>query len=200
VNIGYVPAGYLIDLLVGDPPYLPHPVVFIGRGIGVLEKFLLRAGAPPFYQRIAGIVMTVLVAGGAYGVTFFIVRIFGMVHPWLGAGLEVWLISTTIASRGLGRAARKIHALLEQKDLETARRETAKIVGRDTQSLNSTELSRATVESVAENIVDAIVAPLFYAFLGGAPLAMAYRAINTLDRSEERRVGKECRSRWSPYH
>uniref|UniRef100_UPI00056D21A3 adenosylcobinamide-phosphate synthase CbiB n=1 Tax=Paenibacillus durus TaxID=44251 RepID=UPI00056D21A3 len=105
----------------------------------------------------------------------------GLIHPIIRSLAAVWLISTTIAIKGLGDAAMQVFRPLIKGDLDSARTYVGYIVGRETHALSEREVTRATVETVAENIVDAVVAPLFYALIGGAPLALLYRAVNTLD-------------------
>lgn len=172
-----IAAAYVIDLLIGDPKQLTHPVVVIGKSIQVLEKILRRI----FRPRIAGIFLTFLVVAGTYLVTWVTLKLLYMVSFYLGFAVEVWFLSTTFATRSLGSAAREIFDLLDQRNLTGAREKTGWIVGRDTGNLDEGEVTRATVETVAENIVDGITAPLFYALIGGLPLAMAYKAVNTLD-------------------
>src|SRR5690606_27948572 len=101
--------------------------------------------------------------------------------PWVGYAVNTWLIATTIAIKGLKDAAMLVYEPLSRGDLRDARKYTGYIVGRDTGGLDASELSRATVETVAENTVDAVISPLLYALIGAAPLAMLYRATNTLD-------------------
>src|SRR5690606_11356227 len=103
------------------------------------------------------------------------------VHPWLGYAAHTWLIATTIAVKGLKDAAMLVYKPLAEGDLSDARKYVGYIVGRDTDELSEAEVSRAAVETVAENTVDAFVSPIVFALLGGAPLAMLYRATNTLD-------------------
>ncbi|HEX3032951.1 MAG TPA: adenosylcobinamide-phosphate synthase CbiB [Bacillota bacterium] len=180
-NIYLAVSAYLLDLMVGDPPAIPHPVVMIGKTIDWLEKWLRSKVAPGVGLLFAGGLLTVITVGTAYTVTWLAVMLLGRLAPWLGYAAGIWLISTTISTTSLYRAAKELFELLEAGNLEQARVKVGWIVGRDTQALDEGEITRATVETVAENIVDGIVAPLFYAVLGGAPLAMAYRAINTLD-------------------
>lgn len=177
----YVFLAYLVDLAVGDPRVLPHPVVLMGKAIERLESVLRRIAASPAGLRAAGMVTAVVVAGGSWLLTSVLVQWAFAFNRWLGLALSVWLISTTIAARGLAGAASEIFTLLKNGDLAEARRKAGWIVGRDTGNLDIRDVTRATVETVAENIVDGVVAPMFYAFIGGAPLAMAYRAVNTLD-------------------
>lgn len=169
-----------VDWLVGDPARLPHPVVYIGRLIALLEKRLLRE-QPAWTVRCKGIGLTLIVVSVSALVTWGIVALAGWIHPWLGFAADVWLISTTIAVKGLKQAAMRVYNPLIRGDLKEAREKVGWIVGRDTETLDAKEVSRAAVETVAENTVDAFVSPLFFALLGGAPLAMLYRAANTLD-------------------
>ena len=176
-----VAAAYMVDLVVGDPRSIPHPVVIIGKGIDALEKYLRRWAAPLVGLRTAGVLLTVITVGLTYVAMWALIEGALLVHNWLGVIAAVWFLSTTIAVKGLGAAALDIYGELKAGRLQEARRKLGFIVGRDTANLDESEITRATVETVAENIVDGIVAPLFYAFIGGAPLAMAYKAVNTLD-------------------
>ncbi len=176
-----VAAAYLIDLVVGDPRQIPHPVVLIGKGIDFLEKHLRRLAAPVVGLRVSGALLTIIVVGLTYTITWGVVEGAYMLSYWLGLLVSIALLSTTLAVKCLGDAAMEIYSLLAAGNMEEARRKTGWIVGRDTANLDEGEITRATVETVAENIVDGIVAPLFYAFIGGVPLAMAYKAVNTLD-------------------
>lgn len=174
-------AAYVLDRMVGDPRSLPHPVVFMGRAITAIERPIRRFAQRPRSLKLAGVLLPLLVAGGAWGLTALIVWLLYQVSPWLAWAAEAWLISTTIASKGLKEAGMAVYEELRKGDIPAARKALSMIVGRDTSKLAEPEIVRGTVETVAENIVDAIISPLFYALLGGAPLAMAYRAVNTLD-------------------
>ncbi|KHL96099.1 cobalamin biosynthesis protein [Paenibacillus sp. IHB B 3415] len=174
-------AAYVVDRIVGDPRNLPHPVVYMGKAISATERLIRRFASAPRALKRAGMLLPLLVAGGAWVLTALLVMLFYRISPWLAGAAEVWLISTTIASKGLKDAGMAVFAELRQGDIPAARRALGMIVGRDTAHLESPEIVRGTVETVAENIVDAIISPLFFALLGGAPLAMAYRAVNTLD-------------------
>ncbi len=131
--------------------------------------------------RLAGVVLVFLVVGGSYAATLFILKLLYFLHPWAALGGEIWLISTTVATQGLAMAAYRVLNPLKQGDLAAARLQISQIVGRDTHHMDEKDITRATIETVAENIVDGVISPLFYACLGGAPLAVAYRAVNTLD-------------------
>jgi adenosylcobinamide-phosphate synthase len=181
-NIGlYTAMAYLLDLLVGDPRWIPHPVVLIGKAIEIMEKLSRRVSSNPAILKFMGFVTVIIIAGGSWYLTWLVMRWAFNFNFWAGTVLSIWLISTTIAARGLSGAAGEIYSLLQNNNLDAARRKVGLIVGRDTGNMEPWDVIRATVETVSENIVDGIVAPVFYALLGGAPLAIAYRAVNTLD-------------------
>ncbi len=180
-NVFLVPLAFLVDLLVGDPPRKTHPVVLIGKAIQVLIKGLGGFGAGRRTGLVRGALLAFTVVIGGYIFTAATVNALGLCAPVLSACASVWLVSTTVAAKGLARAARQIESRLNEGDIDGARKSVANIVGRDTLGMSEEDIIRATVETVAENTVDAVVSPIFYAFIGGAPLAMAYRATNTLD-------------------
>ena len=173
---------FLIDAMIGDPRSKFHPVVLIGNLISALEKILRRDSDSPAIKIFkGGILATVVIT-----ISIFIgcvIEFWAKDIPSLAARVfvQAFVLSFMISPRSLGDAAREIHFLLEQENLVRAREKVGWIVGRDTQNLNEAEVVRATVETVAENTVDGIISPLFYFALGGLPLAIAYRAINTMD-------------------
>lgn len=175
-----IPAAYALDRLLGDPRWLPHPVIGMGKAIRALESAIRRL-VPPRRYRAAGVLLPLLIAGGSFALTWAALRLLAQVSPWLAAFAEAALIWTTIAAKGLRDAGMDVYGRLKAGDLPGARRSLGMIVGRDTAHLDAPEITRGAVETVAENIVDAVVSPLFFALLGGAPLAIAYRAVNTLD-------------------
>jgi len=174
-----VAVAILIDLLVGDPRWLPHPVVIIGRIISSYERLWNRGTARQ--RQLSGAFLTVMVVGGVWLVSWLFLLVLARLHPGLALIAELWLLSTALAMKGLGDAARAVAAPLSKGDLPAARQALAMIVGRDTQRLEEADITRGAVETVAENTVDGITAPLFFALIGGAPLALAYKAVNTLD-------------------
>ena len=173
---------FLTDALLGDPRSKFHPVVLIGNLISQLEKILRREQDSPSTKIFkGGILVCVVVA-----VNFFVglsVEIFSENIPSLAAKifLQAFVLSFMISPRTLADAAREIYFLLERENLVHAREKVGWIVGRDTKNLNEAEVARATIETVAENTVDGIISPLFFFAVGGLPLAVAYRAINTMD-------------------
>jgi len=178
----WLPAlAYGIDLAVGDPRWLIHPVQLVGGAIGWLERRLRRPAASPAAQRLAGAVLVITVVSGTWVAAALLLRLAGYVAPWFGLALQVWLFSTTLAAHGLGAAGRSVQRPLQVGQLATARQVLSQYVGRDTVALTESEVARAAAETVAENSSDGVVAPLLYGLLGGAPLALAYKAVNTLD-------------------
>jgi adenosylcobinamide-phosphate synthase len=170
-------AAILLDLWIGDPRLIPHPVVQMGMLISFLEKRWNRGD-----HRVGkGVGLTVTVVLIVFFLSFALIFLAHQLHPVVGVFTQIYLISTTIATKGLTSAAKSVLTPLAKGDLVEARRQLSMIVGRDTESLSESEIIRGTVETVAENTVDGITAPLFWAIIGGVPLAMVYRAINTLD-------------------
>jgi adenosylcobinamide-phosphate synthase len=172
---------FVVDLIVGDPVFFPHPVALIARAVSWLESKLRKRASKPSAQMLGGGLLWFVVVSGSYLVTHTLISLAARHSVLASYALEVWLISTTVAVRGLLKAGLRVKSFIESGDLKASRRAVAEIVGRDTQNMSQTQVMRAMLESVAENSVDGIIAPLFYAALGGAPLAMAYRAINTMD-------------------
>ncbi|WP_249366811.1 MULTISPECIES: adenosylcobinamide-phosphate synthase CbiB [Neobacillus] len=170
-------AAIVLDLLIGDPRWLPHPVVLMGKLITFLEKSWNRGEGRVW----KGICLTATVVLVVFFLSLFLVFVAYQLHPVVGVFAQIYLISTTIAIKGLSSAAKEVLVPLVNGNIVEARLKLSMIVGRDTESLPESEIVRGTVETVAENTVDGITAPLFWAIIGGAPLAMVYRAINTLD-------------------
>lgn len=176
------PLALLIDLAVGDPISRFHPVAVMGSMIARLENHLLIENNSALEKKIKGLLLVLIVLTITYSAIWLFVRLIEMrLHQSVSIVLQAWLLSFTISPRSLISAGREIRQLLEAGDLKGARRQVGMIVGRDTQNLDEREITRATVETMAENIVDGIVSPLFFAWLGGMPLAYLYRAVNTMD-------------------
>jgi adenosylcobinamide-phosphate synthase len=168
---------YLIDLVIGDPPNWPHPVKWMGSLIAFFEKRWNNGEK----KRLKGALMLLIVLGVVYLLATLITFIGYKIHPLLGILLESLMISATIAQKSLKQAALEVYQPLQDGDLPTARLKLSYIVGRDTDKLDMGEISRGAIETVAENTSDGVTAPLFWALVGGAPLAMVYRATNTCD-------------------
>lgn len=172
---------YFLDLIIGDPHWLPHPVRIIGKVIEYLERALRKNNQNQQTEKIKGIILAVITVGLSYFTIYFLIYVGGIISPGLKFAFSSFFIFTTLSTKNLGEEAFSVYRALEEDNLELARERVSRIAGRDTKDLDEEEIVRATVETVAENTVDGIISPLFYAVLGGAPLAMAYKAVNTLD-------------------
>jgi adenosylcobinamide-phosphate synthase len=170
---------FLVDLVVGDPRWPPHPVVLMGKVISYGER-LLRSGNNR-RDFLAGMILSLLLIALSAAIVWVLVSLFHLLPPWLSFIAAAALASTTLATRGLLDAVKHIEAPLRAGNLVVAREKLSHIVGRETSSLNQDKVLRASLESLSESTCDGIVAPLFYLFLGGVPLAMAYKAVSTLD-------------------
>jgi len=172
------PAAFALDIMLGDPPHLPHPVRWLGKAIEKLE--------PPF-RRIrvnlifSGALYAVVLILGTWLLTFLVLKAAYRVHPFFKTFLDIILIYYCISIRSLDDAAMEVKRCLQQQQVQAAKKKVAMIVGRDINNYKEDGLARATVETVAENLVDGVTAPLFFAVIGGAPLALAYKMTNTLD-------------------
>lgn len=180
MNILSIYIGYIIDLIIGDPYSFPHPVIYIGKLIKVVENNIRKIFKDEKHLKLAGFILWFITVGLTYLVTYLIIRIskFSMITFLI---VNSFIIYTTLATKCLKDEAVKIYNVLKSGDIKESRKQLSYIVGRDTSNLNEAEIIRATVETVAENTVDGIISPIFYVFIGGAPLAMAYKAVNTLD-------------------
>jgi adenosylcobinamide-phosphate synthase len=168
----------ILDALFGDPRWLPHPVQGIGKLALALEKPLRRHLSN---ERIAGILLVILTVGTTALSCHLLLFISSDVHPLFGDLVAILILYTCLAARDLSHHASAVKQALVREDLADARGHVALLVGRDTKNLDEAGISRATIESVAENTVDAVTAPLLFAFLAGPVGAMVYKAINTLD-------------------
>ncbi|MGF7429893.1 adenosylcobinamide-phosphate synthase CbiB [Thermoanaerobacterium thermosaccharolyticum] len=176
-----VVAAYILDLIIGDPQGYPHPVRVIGKLISFIERNLRKIAKTSKQERIAGYFLCAIVVFTSYISGYFIIYMLKEVNVYLGKISEVFLIYTCLATNDLAKSANKVYEPLKRNDLVEARKMLSFIVSRDTENLDLGDIIRGTVETVAENISDGIIAPLFYAFIGGAPLTLAYKASSTLD-------------------
>lgn len=174
--------GFLIDLLLGDPRWLYHPVRIIGNGISALEKILRKIfPATPQGERAAGCVLVLLICIGSAGIPFLLLWGAYSIHTVFGIILETFMCYQMLAVKSLKTESMRVYRELEKDDLEGARKAVAMIVGRDTAQLTAEGVTKATVETVAENTSDGIIAPLFYMAIGGPVLMFLYKGINTMD-------------------
>lgn len=174
--------GFGIDLLVGDPHSIPHPVVGIGKLISFLEKGLRRMFPKTDGGEIAaGAVLWILVAVTCTVIPIGILFLCHKISPWLRLTVESIMCWQILATKSLKDESMKVYTALESGDLEKSRHAVSMIVGRDTARLDDTGVTRAAVETVAENTSDGVVAPMLFLALGGAPLGFFYKAVNTMD-------------------
>ena len=174
--------GFVLDTLFGDPPWLPHPVVLMGKAISALEK-RLRARLPqtPQGELLGGAVVAFTLPMGTFLLTSLVCLGAAKLSPWLGLAVQMFWCGQALAAKGLAQESTNVYRALIKPDLPAARKAVSRIVGRDTQNLTLEGVTKAAVETVAENASDGVIAPLLYMLLGGAPLALTYKAINTMD-------------------
>ena len=174
--------GFVLDTLFGDPPWLPHPVVLMGKAISALEK-RLRARLPqtPQGELLGGAVVAFTLPVGTFLLTSLVCLGAAKLSPWLGLAVQMFWCGQALAAKGLAQESTNVYRALIKPDLSAARKAVSRIVGRDTQNLTLEGVTKAAVETVAENASDGVIAPLLYMLLGGAPLALTYKAINTMD-------------------
>ena len=182
MTLGAIVAGFILDLIFGDPHWLPHPICLIGNLIGFLEKNLRRLLAPgKTALLLGGALMVVIVLSLSYAVPYAVLMLAEQFNPWLRFALETVMFYQIFATKCLRDESMKVYTALHNNDLEDARVKLSWIVGRDTKELTAEEVTKGAVETVAENTADGIIAPMFYMFIGGAPLAFLYKGINTMD-------------------
>ena len=174
--------GFLLDCLLGDPHCLPHPVVFIGKLISFLEKWLRRLfPKTETGEKWAGGVLWLLTASCCFFLPFGILWLCGRVSSWLLLVVQSLMCWQIIAPRSLRDESMKVYNALKTGSIQDARRAVSMIVGRDTDRLDAAAVARAAVETVAENTSDGCIAPLCYLLLGGPALGFLYKAVNTMD-------------------
>lgn len=182
MSLAAIVAGFILDLLFGDPHWLPHPICLIGNLIGFLERNLRKLLAPgKTALLLGGALMVVIVLVLTFAVPYAILTAAAQISPWLRFALETIMCYQIFATKCLRDESMKVYTALHNHDLADARVKLSWIVGRDTQNLDAEEVTKGAVETVAENTADGIIAPMLYMFLGGAPLAFLYKGINTMD-------------------
>jgi len=168
----------LLDLLFGDPRWFPHPVKLIGRLAVLLEGFFRKCFANRYLAGMVTVLTVLLVTGLLATVC---IQGAALLHPLAGTAVSVFLLYTTLAISDLAKHSRSVYNRLQAGDNESARRQLSMLVSRDTAHLQEEGIARSCVESVVENMVDGVTAPLFFAALGGPVAAMLYKAVNTMD-------------------
>jgi adenosylcobinamide-phosphate synthase len=171
----------VLDAAIGDPRWFPHPVRWMGFLVDWYDRLVHRLFLSPSKQRMAGVLAAVALPVGAYAVGALLMWLGNSIDSLLGSAVAVVMAWTTLAARDLFDHVVSVQRALQSVSLAEARTAVAKIVGRDTEEMDESDIVRATVETIAESTADGIIAPLFYLILGGAPLALAYKAVSTLD-------------------
>ena len=173
-----IPAAFALDMFLGDPRRLPHPVRWMGNAIAAAEPGFRKI---PVSALTSGTLFTACLVIGTWALTAFVLSLAHALHPALETGLEVVLVFYCLSVRTLNDAALEVFRLLKADQVDTARAKVALIVGRDVEKYQAPDIARAAVETVAENFVDGVLSPLLWAAIGGAPLAMAFKMVSTLD-------------------
>jgi adenosylcobinamide-phosphate synthase len=172
---------FLLDLAFGDPPGMPHPVRLFGFFIAQAERLIRKIARSNLALFCGGAGLAIALTSAVFAGTWFLLRFLRHASPITALIVALYLAYSTLSVRGLADAGNTVVKHLQQNDLAGARLSLAMIVGRDTETLDEAEILRAVTETVAENCCDGVVAPMFYLSLGGAPAALTYKAINTLD-------------------
>ena len=182
MTVWAVLGGFVLDALFGDPAWLPHPVVYMGKAISKLEKFLRpRLPKMPQGELLGGAIVAFCLPVGTFLLTGLVCWGAARLHPLLGLAVQMFWCGQALAARGLVQESTNVYKELKKPDLPGARKAVSRIVGRDTAELTAEGVTKAAVETVAENASDGVIAPLLYMLIGGAPLALTYKAINTMD-------------------
>ena len=182
MTVWAVLGGFVLDALFGDPAWLPHPVVYMGKAISKLEKFLRpRLPKTPQGELLGGAIVAFCLPVGTFLLTGLVCWGAARLHPLLGLAVQMFWCGQALAARGLVQESTNVYKELKKPDLPGARKAVSRIVGRDTAELTAEGVTEAAVETVAENASDGVIAPLLYMLIGGAPLALTYKAINTMD-------------------
>ncbi len=173
-----IPAAFILDIIFGDPQWKYHPVRLMGIAIQKTEPVFRDIPIPLV---VSGAIFATGLIGMTFLLSFAAINILCALSPVSGFILETILIYFCISAGALERSARDVFRFIMHRRITEARKKLSMIVGRDVKHLDTTALTRATVETVAENLVDGVIAPIFFAAIGGAPLALTYKMINTLD-------------------
>lgn len=174
--------GFLLDLLIGDPHWLYHPIRLVGHLIGGLEVLLRRIFPRSKKGELtAGVFLWILTAGITTSAAWGLLALAGRVHPYVRFGLETLMCYQLLAAKALRDETMKVYTALKTGDIEQARKAVSMVVGRDTALLDDIGITKAAVETVAENTSDGVIAPLLFLVIGGAPFGYFYKAVNTMD-------------------
>lgn len=173
-----IPAAFILDFILGDPKMLPHPIIYMGKAIDFFEDRFRK-----YFKHllVSGIFFAGFLILSTWLTAFITIKLTISIHPVFGNIVQAILLFFCFSSASLEKAATRVFCALEENDIKKARKKVSMIVGRQTQTLDQNAITRASVETVAENFVDGFLSPLFFAMIGGVPLALAYKMVNTLD-------------------
>ena len=185
-HIASMLAGFLMDLLLGDPYWLPHPIRLIGNWISFLEKRLLGSKTEekhttPEQEQRRGMLLVLAVLSSTVFVTAVLLLGAYRLHPYLGAVIESIMTYQILATKCLKVESMKVYQELKKGDIAASRKAVSMIVGRDTECLDETGVAKAAIETVAENTSDGVIAPMIFTAIGGPILGFFYKAVNTMD-------------------
>jgi len=173
-----LPAAFLLDLILGDPKKLPHPIRWMGKWIEAWEPHFRKL---PMDLSASGALFALSLVLCTWLIAWILLQIAHLMHEPFYTGLQIVLIYFSLSVRSLQSSAMDVYRAMKSETLSASKEKLSLIVGRDVEPLDSKGVIRAAVETVAENLVDGVLSPLFFAAIGGAPLAMAYKMVNTLD-------------------
>ena len=173
--------GFILDLIIGDPHGLYHPIRLVGNLIGLLEKHMNKKSDSPDRQMVMGWLMALIVITLSSGIPLLLLLLAYRIHPVCGLVLETVMCWQLLATKSLKDESMKVYRKLKKHDLQGSRHAVSMIVGRDTEVLDETGVTKAAVETVAENTSDGVIAPMFYMAIGGAFLGWMYKSVNTMD-------------------
>ncbi len=174
---------FLIDCLIGDPYTKFHPVALMGKLIAILDRALRKDNSSEPTKLVCGFILVAIVLGLCYNITHYLLIGLSLLNVpyWLNICIQAIILSFMISPKSLAKAGDEVYNELAKNDLDAARAKVNYIVSRDANRMDKQDITRATVETVAENTVDGIISPFFFFFIGGLPLAVLYRAANTMD-------------------
>lgn len=171
--------GFILDLILGDPHWLPHPIRLIGNTISKGESISRRIFKKKEY--LGGLCLSLSVVSLSFIIPLLILNAAKEINIYLKIAIESIFIYQIMATKSLKDESMRVYKYLAKKDILNSRKYLSWIVGRDTENLNEIQITKAAVETVAENASDGVIAPLFYIAIGGAPLGFLYKGVNTLD-------------------
>ena len=173
--------GFILDLIIGDPHGLYHPIRLVGNLIALLEKRMNRKKDSPNRQMVMGWLMALIVITLSSGIPLLLLLLAYRIHPVCRLILETIMCWQLLATKSLKDESMKVYRKLKKHDLQGSRHAVSMIVGRDTEVLDENGVTKAAVETVAENTSDGVIAPMLYMAIGGAFLGWMYKSINTMD-------------------